>query len=94
MPIPQAVYDTVIVEVIYKTITSGSIIIPNTVTNTIEYNADHYGLVVSVGPDYRYKLKVGDKVIFRKLEGFELFVGDTKYMNLRSRWVEATVEEE
>lgn len=48
-----------------------------------------YGLVVAIGPEYPWKLKVGDKVLFRRHEGTPFMHEDKEHVSLKSKWVEA-----
>ena len=58
-----------------------------------EYCGDFYGRVVSVGPDYKYPLAVGDVIRFRRHEGWKVEHEGVKYLVLKPRWIDATKEE-
>jgi co-chaperonin GroES (HSP10) len=73
---------------------AGSIIIPSTAQEFIQYHGNIYGVVVAVGPDYPYDVKVGDKIIFRRHEGVKVEDGDDMYVSLEERFVDAVYEEE
>ena len=78
----KAVRDTVIVRVIYAEKT-GLIEIPD---QAKQYSGNFCGRVISVGPDYKYDLKAGDKVYFRRHEGHKVIIDDITYLSLRSKW--------
>jgi len=87
----RAMRDQVIVKVHYKE-KIGSIFLP---TDTAKkYDGDYYGEVVAIGKDYKYEVKVGDKVMFPRHEGKKITVNDEDYYVLKSRWVEGIIEEE
>ena len=87
----KAVRDWVVVKLRYKEQT-GSIVIPDSAQ---QYSGDFYGEVVSIGPDYKYDLKTGDKIAFVRHEGFKIFDKDgEEYLSLRERWVLGKIEED
>ena len=78
----EAVHDYVIVELAYEE-KKGSIIVPEYYKKLI---AEFRGVVVSIGPDYPYDVKVGDTLIFDRHEGFELEdMNNKKYLVLRDK---------
>jgi len=87
----QALKDTVIIKVHYKEKTTGGLFIPEGAAQA--YNSDFYGEVISVGPKYKYDIKPGDKVIFRRHEGKPLTIDRVKYLILKSKWVEGILED-
>jgi co-chaperonin GroES (HSP10) len=89
--IPQALRDEIIVKQIFEEKKS-SLIIPETAQEWKQYHGEVYGEVVSVGPEYPYKLKVGDKIIYQRHEGNKLPWGEIKYLRLKSKWVLARVK--
>ncbi len=79
----------VIVEVVYKDRES-SLIIPD---HAKKREGSFHGKVISIGPDYPDKsLKVGNKVAFRRHEGFPIRYKDKEYLSLRERWVNAKIK--
>ena len=83
-----AVRDTVIVELEYEEKSKG-IIIPDSAK---QYYADFHGKVISIGPDYKFDLKIGDKLILERHEGFKIIKGTKTYMALRERWCAGKLE--
>ena len=79
----------VIVEPVYEK-TVGSIILPDGVEKR---EANCWGLVVSVGPEFKYEVKTGDKVIFRRHEGYEIEENGKKLLCLKGRWILTQMEE-
>ena len=79
----EAVRNTVIVKIEYEE-KIGSIIIPD---NAKQYSGDFKGRVISVGPDYKYDVKKGDRVYFYRHEGHKVIKDDETYMSLRARWL-------
>ncbi len=80
----RAVRDTVIVRVIYAERSKGGIVIPETAK---QYSGSFVGDVVSVGPGYKYDVKPGDRVVYRRHEGFKIRANGKDYLSLRSKWV-------
>ena len=89
-PMLNAVRDMVIVELEYAE-KVGSIIIPDVAK---QYHGPVWGRVVSVGPDYKHGLKPGDKVYYRRHEGYVIRIGEKIYMALKEKWVAATEKKE
>lgn len=86
----KAVRNCVIVKLLYDE-KIGSIVVPETAK---QYSGSFTGKVVAIGPEYRYDLKVGDKVYFRRHEGHRIRYRGENYLSLRSRWVFAKEVEE
>lgn len=80
----KAVRDTIIVSIEYSDQSKGGIVIPETAK---QYSGSFVGIVHSVGPDYKYDVKPGDKVYIRRHEGFKILHKGTTYFSMRSRWV-------
>ena len=88
----KAVYDQVIVKVIYKeTIGESTIIIPD--THGLKQNVkSYYGEVMSVGPNCKNGLKIGDKLAFPRNEGFKVIGRDgNEFIALREKWQVAKI---
>lgn len=81
----KAVRDTILVKIIYADKMRG-IVVPERVK---QYSGNMWGEVVSVGPDYKYDVKRGDKVYYRRHEGFKIIVGQEEFISLRNKWVVA-----
>lgn len=79
----EAVRDTVLVKIEYAE-KIGSIIIPD---KAKQYSGDFKGIVKSVGPDYKYDVKEGDRVYFYRHEGHKVIVNEETFMSLRARWL-------
>ena len=58
------------------------------------YHGFIYGIVHSVGKDYKYELKPGDKIIFQRHEGKLIIYQREEYIKLKSRWVLGVIEGE
>jgi len=87
----QATEDRICVKVQYQE-RYGSILLPD---QSKKYNGPFYGEIISIGPDYPYKeIKPGDKLVFRRHEGFPITVGDEDYLVLRERWCEGLLNGE
>ena len=89
----KATYDNIIVK-LNETHKVENIIIPDNVKNTMRTVEAE---VVSVGPDYPYEVKEGDKILIQQYtsgqtEGIELVIDDVKYMSVASKWVMGVVE--
>ena len=67
----QAIFSDVIVKVHYEQM-SNSIIIPD---SALKQHAKFYGEVMSIGPECTIEIKVGDKIVFPRHEGFFLVPG-------------------
>ena len=78
----KAVRDTVIVKIEYAT-KIGNIVVPD---GAKQYHGDFTGIVVSVGPDYPYELKEGDRLYFTRHEGHKIRSKGEWYLSLREKW--------
>lgn len=78
----KATWDNVIVEVLYKDKVheASRIFIPE---EAKKRHAGFRGKVVSVGPDDKYGLKGGERVIFSRGEGKPIYHEDKEYMMLK-----------
>ena len=63
----------------------GSIIVPDSAK---QYKGNFVGIVKAIGPEYPYDLQVGDKVYYRRHEGFTIRTDEGKFIALRERWVD------
>lgn len=96
----QALQDNVIVKPVYQNKIS-NIIIPdgsrfgkNSGRGEFQlYHGFIYGIIESVGKDYKYELQVGDKLIFQRHEGKRFLYQGEEYLKLKSRWVLAQMDE-
>jgi len=79
----RAVRDTIIVRVIYDERSRG-IVIPD---KAKQYGAAFTGDVISVGVEYKYDVKPGDRIYFRRYEGFKILHKGIAYLCLRAKWV-------
>ena len=79
--------NNLIAELAYERSRSG-IIIPQGTTFS-KYHSFIYATVVAVGPDYPYKINIGDKILIRRHEGKSFKYKDRKYLKLKERWVDA-----
>ena len=86
----QALKDNLIVKPLYKK-TEGSIIIPDSAVKHKQYDMSAYGLVVSVGKEYKYEIKAGDVIAFQKHEGKRFTYEGETYLMMKSRWVHGKV---
>lgn len=86
----ETVKDTIIVKKLYQKEVSG-IVIPESARKFQLYDGSIKYIVVAVGPDYPYDLKIGDEVIIRRHEGKSFFVDGVEYHKMKERWVEAKV---
>jgi co-chaperonin GroES (HSP10) len=85
----QAVGDQVIVRQFYHE-KEGSIYIPDTAK---KYNAAFYGEVISVGPESKEDIKVGDKIAWTRHEGFEIEHDGIVYLALRPRHIQGVYDD-
>ena len=85
----NATFDNILVKCIYKQVSS-TIFLPETIKKK-EYG--FHGRVVAVGPDYKYDVKVGDKIIFPRHEGFPFVVEDEEYLCLKAKWILGVINE-
>ncbi len=79
--------NNLIAKLSYEKSRSG-IIIPQETTFS-KYHSFVYAVVEAVGPDYPYKIKIGDKILIRRHEGKAFKYKDRKYLKLREGWVDA-----
>ena len=79
--------NNLIAKLSYEKSRSG-IIIPQETTFS-KYHSFIYAVVEAVGPDYPYKIKIGDKILIRRHEGKSFKYKDRKYLKLKERWVDA-----
>ncbi len=88
----QALRDNIIVKPLYEEKRS-SIIIPKMAKEWKQYNGNVYGLVISVGKDYKLKdeIKPGTIIAFEKNEGIKFTYAGETYFKMRSRWIHGTV---
>lgn len=80
----RAVRNTIIVRVRYAEKSEGGIVIPD---KAKQYNGSFVGDVHSVGPEYKYDVKVGDCVHFVRHEGHRIRWQGKAYLSLRAKWV-------
>ena len=85
----KAIRDTIIIRIEYEKETKGGIVIPD---GAKQYHGSFTGRVISVGPEYKYDVKVGDLVGFRRHEGHRLRYKGRDFLSLRSKWVECKKE--
>ena len=86
----NAVNDMVIVEIHYKE-KKGNIIIAET---SKKYNADYYGEVISIGPENKKDIKIGDKIMFPRHEGIPIEYEEKTYYALKNHYVEGVLRED
>lgn len=84
----KAVGDMVIVKVHYQE-KEGRFFIPD---QAKKYGSDYYGEVISIGPDYKYELAVGDKVAFTRHEGTTIEYNEETYIALKSMHVVGVID--
>lgn len=87
----KAIKDTIIVKQEYAKQSEG-IFIPDTAVKFKKYDGLIQYVVVSVGPDYLYGVKVGDRVCIRRHEGKKLVYEGVEYFVMQERWVEGVYE--
>jgi len=85
----HAVRDMVIVRLEYAE-KEGSIIIPD---KAKRYSADFKGVIISVGPEYKYGLQAGDSIAYLRHEGFEIETENGKYLAIKEKWIAGKREE-
>ncbi len=76
--------NTVIIRAVYDE-KVGSIIIPDTDTNTRERNAGYHGEVIAVGPKYKYDINPGDCILYFRQEGRKIYVDGELLFVLQER---------
>ncbi len=78
--------DLILIETIYDgTVSSGLLDVHD---RDKEYIGDFYGIVVALGPDYKDNLKKGDKIRFRRHEGWKVEHEGKKYLVIKKRWAD------
>ena len=87
----QALRDEVIIKEKYQE-KAGNIVIPKTAKKFQLYDGDIEYIVVSVGPDYPYPLKEGDRIIIQRHEGKPIVYKGERYFVMRERWVMGVIE--
>ena len=92
-----SVADLILVEPIYDEFVEGSKIIYYQERDK-QNLADFHGLVVAVGPEYRYGVFAGDKITFRRNqgsthEGIMIEVEGRKLYSLKSKWADAIIKD-
>lgn len=88
----QALRDEIIVKSVFVK-QEGSILIPDCGQEYKQYHGEVVGEVISVGKDYKYNLKPGDKIVFVRHEGKRIKFGGELYLVLKARWVMGKVNE-
>lgn len=83
----KAVYDTLIVKVKYKQL-SDIIYIPDTAAKQV---CAFWAEVVSIGPDFPYDVRVGDRIAFPRHEGISVWHDGEQYYCLKHRWCLAVI---
>jgi len=86
----QAIQDQVIVK-LHHSEKVGKIYIPE---KSKAYNADYYWEIIAVGPDEKFGLKVGDKVMGPRHEGKPIEHENEKYLSLKSKHLWGKIEGE
>src|SRR3990167_7317136 len=86
----KATYDNIIIKPIYEHPELSVILLDQ----SKKYRYDYYGLVVAVGPDYPYDMKIGDKVVFSRHEGFAFIHEDVEYRTLKEERVLGVIMED
>ena len=79
----QAIGDSVIIKLHHKD-KIGSIYIPE---KAQAQGADFYGEVMSIGSEFKFDVKIGDKLIYFRNEGFKFTHEEEEYLRLDSRHV-------
>lgn len=84
----------VIVKVHYAgKINNSTLILPSTFGVQQNFE-DFYGEIVSIGAKFIEKLRVGDKVLFRRGEGYKVFDEQgNEFLSLKSKWMEAKIDD-
>lgn len=59
-----------------------------------QYEGEYYGNIISVGEEVSYKneLNPGDKIFFRRHEGFNVYYKYEDFLSLREKWVVGKME--
>lgn len=82
----KALKDKIIVRQEYQKEVKG-IVIPDSARKFHLYDGKIKCIVVSVGPDYPYDVKIGDRVKIVKHEGKKFLYEGKEYFVMKSRWV-------
>ena len=90
----KALRNSIIVKPEYEE-TRGKIIIPKSALEFRQYHGSVVGIVISVGPEskFRNELKPGDKVYWRRHEGFRIVYDRQVYFKVRDKWIMGKVVE-
>lgn len=88
----SAFRDEIIVRPVFEE-QKGLIEIPESAQEYKQYHGSVFGEVVAIGKDYKYELKIGDRIIFTRHEGRRITADGEKYLVLKSKWVHAKVIE-
>lgn len=83
----RAPADLVIIKPEYSSFAEGSSII-QVHDRDKNYIGNFFGVVIAVGPEYKYDLKPGDRVRFRRHEGVEVEHDGKKYLSLKAKWID------
>lgn len=78
----KATFDNILVYPVYES--DSSLVI---LKDTLKQKGATYGLVIDVGPEYKYNVKIGDRILFVPNEGVKVNVGDEEYLSLKPDWV-------
>lgn len=90
---PKAVRDLVIIKRVYEgKIGNSSIVLPDGLGIQSNYE-DFYGLVISVGPEDKMGIKIGDRLIYSRNEGVEI-KGYKEHWSLNPRAILAIINQE
>lgn len=87
----KAIKDTIIVRQEYQE-KVGGVVIPESAKKFQLYDGKILYIVVSVGPDYPYKLNPGDRVCIRRHEGVSFKFEGVEYFKVKEQWVEGIYE--
>lgn len=84
-------YQDILVEVIYqeKRLENSRIILSDGLRKR---EGAFYGKIIEVGPDVKYGLKPGDKILFNRFEGFEVSKDGKEYIVLKPERLLAKLE--
>lgn len=81
----KAPRDMVIVKVIYEE-KIGSIILTD-YQESKKRHASFRGIVASVGPEFKYSVKTGDKILFPRGEGVEIETEEGNLTSLQAKYI-------
>jgi len=79
----KTTFDNLLVRIVYNR-ASDTILIPEAYQ---KHHEDFYGLVLDVGPHFQNDVKVGDKILFARFEGWPVKVGDEELLVLSQKRV-------